>query len=154
MRGGGIELRIHAGLHLFGEQLIVWSLHRWDTALDMFKRIAGRYTDYDCLRRQVKRINNSHGEEGIELLSGQRLKFSTRSKDGGRGLSGDCVIIDEAYAFTDEHADALIPVLSARTWMTEGGPQIWYTSSPPLAQIDASKEIGRASCRERVSSPV
>lgn len=139
-KGGGIELRIHAGLHLFGEQLIVWSLHRWDTALDMFKRIAGRYTDYDCLRRQVKRINNSHGEEGIELLSGQRLKFSTRSKDGGRGLSGDCVIIDEAYAFTDEHADALIPVLSARTWMTEGGPQIWYTSSPPLAQIDASKE--------------
>lgn len=138
-KGGIIEIRILAGMHLFGEKEIVWSSHRWDTAMKMFKRMREHYTNSDELRRQVRRLNSSHGQEGIELLSGAELKFSTRSKDGARGLSGDLVIVDEAYAFEDAHADAMIPIMSARISATEGGPQVWYHSSPPLAQIDAGK---------------
>jgi hypothetical protein len=137
-KGGIIEIRCLSGLHLFGEKQIMWSSHRWDTAMKMFKRMRDHYINWDELRRQVKRVNNSHGQEGIELLNGAELKFGTRSKDGGRGLSGDLVVIDEAYAFDDGQADAMIPIMSARISATEGGPQIWYHSSPPLAQIDAS----------------
>jgi hypothetical protein len=137
-KGGIIEIRCLAGLHLFGEKSIIWSSHRCDTAMKMFQRMREHYTDWDELRRQVRRINNTNGKEGIELLNGAELRFGTRSKDGARGLSGDLVIVDEAYAFDDAQADAMIPVMSARINATEGGPQIWYHSSPPLAHIDAS----------------
>lgn len=138
-KGGIIEIRCLAGLHLFGERHIVWSSHRCDTAMKMFKRMREHYTNWDELRSQVKRLNNTNGQEGIELRNGAELKFGTRSKDGGRGLSGDLVIIDEAYALDDTQIDAMVPTMSARISATEGGPQIWYHSSPPLAQIDASK---------------
>lgn len=139
-KGGLAEIRCLSGLHLFGEQYIVWSSHLWDTARKMFKRMVGWYTNCDDLRRRVQRVNQSHGEEGIELLNGAALKFATRSKTGARGLSGDCVIIDEAFAHNDEEADALIPVGSARQCVTEGGPQIIYLSSPPLDQVSANKK--------------
>ena len=138
-KGGIIEIRCLAGLHLFGEKHLVWSSHRWETAMKMYNRMKEHYTNWDDLRRQVRRLNSTHGQEGIELLNGADLKFGTRSKDGARGLSGDLVVIDEAYAFDDTQADAMIPVMSARIAATEGGPQIWYHSSPPLTKIDASR---------------
>jgi hypothetical protein len=49
--------------------------------------------DFD---RRVQRVSRSHGEEGIELKNGQRIRFRTRTKGGGRGFTSDCLILDEA----------------------------------------------------------
>jgi hypothetical protein len=48
------------------------------------------------LSRRVKTIKRSHGQEGVYLKNGQRLRYKTRTKGGGRGFSADCVILDEA----------------------------------------------------------
>ena len=74
--------------------------------------------------RLVKRVSRSHGEEGIELKSRARIRFKTRTKGGGRGLSGDCVILDEAMILPEATLGALMPTLSARP-----NPQLWYTGS-------------------------
>ena len=52
--------------------------------------------------RRVKRVSRSHGEEGIELTTGQRIRFRTRTKGGGRGFSGDCLILDEAMVLRNQ----------------------------------------------------
>jgi hypothetical protein len=93
----------------------------------------------DELRRAVKTVRTSHGEEGIELLNGQRLRFVARSKGSGRGFTADCVILDEAYELGPEQMAAMLPTLSARP-----NPQIWYASS---AGMDSSSQL--RSVRER-----
>ena len=77
--------------------------------------------------RITVKVNNTNGEEGFELSTGQRLRFIARSKGSGRGFSGDCNIIDEAFAYTRMQQSALAPTMSARK-----NPQTIYLSSPPL----------------------
>lgn len=123
-KGKIIEARELAGLLLFGEKLVLHTAHEVKTSTEAFIRVKGLFTDYDELRRKVHRINNTHGEEGVELKNGARLRFIARSKVAGRGFSGDCVILDEAFHLTDASMDALFPTLAARP-----NPQVWYLSS-------------------------
>jgi phage terminase large subunit-like protein len=60
------------------------------------------------------------------------LNFIARSKNGsGRGMSGDLVVLDEAYKLPNEVMAALQPTLSARP-----NPQLWFTSSAGYADSD------------------
>lgn len=126
-KGAILEARALAGMFLVGEPLILWSAHEFKTAKEAFLRCRTYVDNFDHLRRRVKAVRVAAGDEGIELLGGTRLRFLARSGGSGRGFSGDCVILDEAYALTDDQMAALLPTVSARP-----NPQIWYTSSAPL----------------------
>lgn len=127
--GKGAILEALALFWLFGtnERLIGHSAHEYKTAMEAFRRVLSLITNTDYLRKKVKKVINTNGEEGIELLNGNRLRFMARSKGAGRGFSFDKLIWDEAYALTGEQQDAQLPTLSAMP-----NPQIWLTSSPPL----------------------
>lgn len=137
-KGGIFEARCLAGLYLFGEQLILYSAHEFKTAQEMFLRIQNLIDNTDWLRRRVKRIRTSHGEEGIELLTGQRLRFVARSTGSGRGFSGDVNIMDEAYNLPATAVDALMPTMSARP-----NPQLWYGSSAGDKTIAPCEHLAR-----------
>jgi hypothetical protein len=126
-KGSILEARVLAGMLLFGERMILWSAHETKTAFEAFRRCEELFTSDPELKKMVKTIHRSNGNEGIELKNGSRLRFVARTKGSGRGFSADLVILDEAYALTAEQMAALIPTLSSRP-----NPQIWYTSSPPL----------------------
>ena len=138
-KGSVLEARELAGLFLFGEQLILHSAHEFKTAQEAFRRILGLVQNTPDLDKQVQRVRTSHGEEGIELRSGARLRFVARSTGSGRGFSGDCVILDEAYNLPQEAMAALLPTMSARQ-----NPQLWYASS---AGMESSEVLARV--RER-----
>jgi hypothetical protein len=110
-----------------GERLIGHSAHEYKTAMEAFRRVLFLIENNDWLRKRVKKIINTNGEEGIELLTGQRLRFMARSKGAGRGFTFHKLVWDEAYALTREQQDAQLPTMSA-----VDNPQIWVTSSPPL----------------------
>ncbi|MGI8313328.1 hypothetical protein [Saccharopolyspora hattusasensis] len=129
-KGALLEARELAGMVLFGEKLIMHTAHEMKTSLEAFRRVESLFENNDELRKMVKRVINNNGSEGIELKNGARLRFVARSKGSGRGFSGDVIILDEAYALTDEQIEALMPTMSARP-----NPQIWYTSSPPLDAV-------------------
>lgn len=148
-KGSVLEARELAGLYLFGEQLILHSAHEFKTAAEAFLRVKSLIDNTDDLRRKVARVRTSHGEEGIELLSGARLRFVARSRGSGRGFSGDCVILDEAYALGAEAMGALLPTLSARP-----NPQVWYASSAPMTnsvQLHAVRERALKGGSERLA---
>ena len=123
-KGSILEARELAGLFLLDEQLIVHSAHQFDTSLEAFRRLLYRIEETPDFDRRVKRVSRSHGEEGIELKGGQRIRFRTRTKGGGRGFTGDCLILDEAMILPETAHGALLPTLSARP-----NPQVWYTGS-------------------------
>lgn len=128
-KGAILEARELAGLFLFGERLILHSAHEFKTAQEAFLRIRSLIESTPDLERQVLRIRTASGAEGVELVGGQRLRFVARSGGSGRGFTGDLVIFDEAYEMSPLMMSALLPTLSARP-----NPQVWYTSSAPLAE--------------------
>lgn len=142
-KGALLEMRALAGLFLLGETEIVWTAHLYNTSMKAFKRlkklikklgeqVGDNENLIDLGNDVLVKINNTNGEEGFKRLDTEaELQFLSRSKGGGRGFTGDLLIIDEAFAYTDEHQDALVPTLSARS-LEIPGPQLLYTSTPPL----------------------
>lgn len=148
-KGSIIEARELGGLYLFGSRLILHSAHEFKTAVEGFRRILWLIDNCDDLRKRVKKVTNSHGDEGIELLNGARLRFMARTRGSGRGFSGDELHLDEAYNLSPESVAAMLPTLSARP-----NPQIWYYSSAPLLdslQLRALQARGRAGTAQRLA---
>lgn len=111
--------------------LVVWTAHRFRTTQEAFTEIHGLVENYDHLRRRVRKVSTANGDEGIELLNGSRLDFLARTSGGGRGLSGDVVILDEALYLVAKMMGALFPTMSARP-----NPQVRYGSSAGLAESE------------------
>ncbi|WP_156759549.1 hypothetical protein [Microbacterium karelineae] len=138
------ELRALAGLFVFGEELIIYSAHKGQTAIQAYRRMVKLIEHAPDLKREVKGTPSANGKEAIILHSGAMIQFRTRTPDGGRGLTGDCVIIDEVQGARDDHVSALIPAMAAKS--VEGDPQIWYGGS---AGKRSSTILGRLVRRQR-----
>ncbi len=121
--------------------LITHTAHRFDTSLEHFTRIRTLVETTPELMAEVKGIYDSNGKERIELRNGKRLQFKARSRGGGRGFSGDRVVLDEAYYIND--LGSLLPTMSARP-----DPQLWWTSSAPL-EVAESNALRRIIARGR-----
>ncbi|MEJ7795540.1 MAG: LAGLIDADG family homing endonuclease [Nocardioides sp.] len=121
------EVRTLYGLFIVREQMIVYSAHKGDTAMDAFRRIDDLIATDPELKREVKHVYTGNGKEAIHLKSGQLVKFRTRTSGGGRGLAGDLVMVDEDQDANDDHLAALFPLMAARSM--HGDPQIWYAGS-------------------------
>lgn len=147
-KGAVLEARELAGLFLFGEQLILHSAHEFKTAQEAFRRVLQLVQNSPDLDREVARVRTAHGEEGIELKSGARLRFVARSSGSSRGFSGDCVVLDEAYQVPAAALAALFPTLSARP-----NPQVWFTTSSPPALDEGSEHVRRMRMRAETDDP-
>ena len=123
-KGGLLEARELAGLFLLGEELLIHSAHEFATAEEALERMDQLLEANPDLSRRVRTLKRSHGQEGVYLKTGQRLRYRTRTKGGGRGFSADWIAMDEAMYIPESMHGALMPTLSARP-----NPQIWYTGS-------------------------
>jgi Phage terminase-like protein, large subunit len=138
------EARCLAGLFLFDEELILYSAHEFKTSAEIFRRVLALIEGTPDLRKRVKAVARSKGEEGIELLPtracprGQRLRFVARSTNSGRGFSADCTIWDECQNLPDASVDAMMPTLLARP-----NPQLWYGGSAPDKELAPCEQITR-----------
>ena len=135
-KGGLLEARALAGFLLFGEELIAWSAHEYKTAMEAFRRVKAlmkslgevvgpNLIDIDGI---IVKVSNTNGEESFERLdTQQRIKFIARSKGSGRGFTAAVQFIDEAFAYTAAHQEALAP-----TTLAVEDEQTIYMSTPPL----------------------
>jgi len=115
--------RLLAGLFITDESFLMHSAHRTDTSLDAMRRLLDSIEAAD-LNAKVKRVRNTNGQEGIEMMDGRRLRFRTRNKGGGRGFSADFLGADECMDYPEFAHAALLPTLSARP-----NPQVLYMGS-------------------------
>jgi hypothetical protein len=137
-KGGVLEAVALAGLFLFADRFIGWSAHEFKTAQEGFLRVRGLIDGSDDLRRRVRKVTTSHGEEGIELTTGQRLRFMARSTGSGRGFTGDRLILDEAQHLGEPAVEAILPTMSARP-----NPQVWYAATAPDPEIAPCEVLAR-----------
>lgn len=122
-KGVIFETRLMAGLFITDERFLMHSAHRTDTSLDAMRRLLEDIEEAG-LQAQIRRVRNTNGQEGIEMLDGRRLRFRTRNKGGGRGFSADFVGADECFDYPEFAHSALLPTMSARP-----NPQAFYATS-------------------------
>lgn len=126
-KGSIIEALELAWLFLCDVELIFHSAHLFSTSADAYKRIKSLIKNTPDLDDQVLKYTEAHGQEGIELRTGQRLRFVTRSKSGGRGFPAPVVVLDEAFNLSQQAMAALIPTMAAQS-----NPFLLITSSAPI----------------------
>lgn len=115
--------------------LILHSAHEFKTSAEHFRRMRDLIVNAPHLNSQVSIIRTAAGAEAIELKTGARLRFVTRTGGSGRGFSADLIVVDEAFNLTPDAMGAVLPTMSARP-----NPQVWYTSS---AGMEASEQLAR-----------
>jgi hypothetical protein len=126
-KGSILEARELAGLFLFGEKLLIHSAHEQATSSEHFRRLLNLIEGVPEFDRRVLKAPKGKGAEAIELRGGQRIFFKTRTGGGGRGLTGDLVVLDEAMILRSPRPRRLVPTMAARS--IHGNPQLWYAGS-------------------------
>lgn len=116
--GAVLEARALAGAFLLHEQRIVWATYLYQSTQDAFRRIRELVDGAEALRLQVKSVRATRGDERILLRDGRQVQFTHRANSRygrGRGLSADCLLLDEAGRDRlDDPLDAYTPMLAGK----------------------------------------
>lgn len=126
-KGSILEARELAGAFVFEEKLIVHSAHEQITSSEHFRRLLNLIEGVPEFDRRVLKVVRGKGSEAIELRGDRRIMFKTRTAAGGRGLTGDCVVLDEAMILMMSIMGVLVPLMAARSM--QFNPQLWYAGS-------------------------
>ena len=108
------QMRILAGLFLFGEKNIIAMSSNRNMALDTFRQVAITIEDNDWMKEQVKKIRFANGQESITLKNGARYEIVAATRDGSRGKTADLLFIDELREISVEGYKAAVPTTRAR----------------------------------------
>lgn len=139
----GVLKMIEIGwLYVTKERLSIHSAHELSTTEETFRETAALIEDNSFLSRHLlptrgdrPGITAANGRWAIELTGDRRLRYRARQATGGRGLSGDKVVLDEFFAVTPAVIGSLYPTLSARP-----RPQVVSASSAGLLMSEALRD--------------
>ena len=139
----GVLKQIELGwLYVTKERLSIHSAHELSTTEETFRETAALIEDNPFLSRHLlptrgdrPGITAANGRWAIELQGDRRLRYRARQATGGRGLSGDKVVLDEFFAVTPAVIGSLYPTLSARP-----RPQVVSASSAGLLMSEALRD--------------
>lgn len=139
----GVLKMIELGwLYVTKERLVIHSAHELSTTEETFRETAALIEDNPFLSRHLlptrgdrPGITAANGRWAIELSGDRRLRYRARQATGGRGLSGDKVVLDEFFAVTPAVIGSLYPTLSARP-----RPQVVSASSAGLLMSEALRD--------------
>lgn len=122
-----------------GEQ-ICHTAHRTTTSSSAWRRLCRILSDagYEEIARVPKDTSElpekwfhstkQYGLEAVELPTGGRCVFRTRTPNGGLGEGFDLLVIDEAQEYTDAQQTALVYTVS-----DSRNPQTIFCGTPPTA---------------------
>jgi len=133
---------------VFEHRQVLYSAHHSTTTNKMFNALCNlfespeRYPDFAA---DVKKVSHVRGYEGIyfndwkdengQIHDGGCIEFATRTNSGARGGTYSVIVIDEAQELTNEQQEAMLPVISAASEVSDVGkmPQQIFIGTPPGA---------------------
>lgn len=131
---------------VFEHRQVLYSAHHSTTTNKMFKALCNlfespeRYPDFAA---DVKSVSHARGYEGIYfkdwrdddgvIHDGGCIEFATRTNSGSRGGTYSGIIIDEAQEMNAEEQEAMLPVMSAASDLSDARmmPQQIFIGTPP-----------------------
>lgn len=115
---------------LIGVPVTVWSAHEFKTTEESYIQLKAIIEACPDLDNRVFKMPQGKGDQSIILRGkgrgtlGPRIVFKARTNVGGKGLAGDRIYLDEAFALKAVHMGSLMPLMSTRR-----NAQIIYPSS-------------------------
>lgn len=156
LKTGLLKMAALGWLYVTDERLVVWSAHEMSTTTDAQRELAELMKSTPALSRRMpvqrnQGVYEDNNKTRIELNhSGitQQILFKARRKTGGRGLAGDKVVLDEAFALEASHVGSLLPTMMARPH-----GQVLYASSAGFLGSTILRDVrdrGRAGSSPRL----
>lgn len=133
-----LEIAALTDLFVLGVERHIWTAHLFKTARSTFEHMAGLIESAPDFRRRCRQPRTAHGDEAIELRSGQRIEFHARSTGGGRGQvpPPSRITLDEGLFLSATEVGALVPTLATRR-----DAQIRHGSSAGLPRSDVLRGL-------------
>lgn len=132
----------------FEHRQVLYSAHHSTTTNKMFKALCNLFESperYPEFAADVKNVSHARGYEGIyfkdwrdddgNVHDGGCIEFATRTNSGARGGTYSVIIIDEAQEMSAEEQEAMLPVMSAASNVSDVSmrPQQIFIGTPPGA---------------------
>lgn len=88
-------------MYVDGAPLILGTAQNLDVAEEQWSAAVEMAEENEELAAEIEKITRTNGKFALKLESGQRYKVAAATRKGGRGMSGDLIIMDELR----EHAN-------------------------------------------------
>lgn len=82
-------------MYVRAARLVIGTAQNLDIAEEVWAGAVEIAEECADLAAEIKRVNQTNGKKSLDLVSGERYKVQTASRRGGRGLSGDLILLDE-----------------------------------------------------------
>lgn len=155
LKTGFVIQAILGWLFVTHERKVMYTAHdldaareTWDTIANLIEQTPALAAHLQPSRGDRPGIVEGNGRWAIVLraipslgIPKRRVIFKTRGKSTGRALSGNKLIIDEAFAATQRQVGSVLPILGA-----EPDPQVVFASSAGMVDSDVlidSRDRGR-----------
>lgn len=112
-------------LYVRGIALVIGTAQNLDIAEEVWAGAVEMAQDIDELAEEIERVVQVNGKKALELYGGYRYKVQAANRRGGRGLSGDLVIMDELREHQTWDAWGAI----TKTTMARPHAQVWALSN-------------------------
>jgi phage terminase large subunit-like protein len=108
-----------------GAPLVIGTAQNLDIAEELWTAAYEMAESIPELAVLIDHVDKTNGKKALRLVSGERYKVATASRRGGRGLTGDLVLLDELREHQTFDAWGAV----TKTTRTRSQAQIWAASN-------------------------
>ena len=108
-----------------GAPLVIGTAQSLDIAEEQWRGAVELAESIPELAEQIEHVDKTNGKKALRLATGERYKVAAASRRGGRGLSGDLVLLDELREHQNWQAWSAV----TKTTMARPQAQIWAASN-------------------------
>lgn len=112
-------------LYVRGVALVIGTAQNLDIAEEVWQGAVDIAQDVPDLAAEIERVTMVNGKKALELRHGERYKVQAANRRGGRGLSGDLVMLDELREHQSWDAWGAV----TKTTMARALAQVWAASN-------------------------
>jgi phage terminase large subunit-like protein len=105
--------------------LVIGTAQNLDIAEEVWQAAVDMAEDIPELAAEIQSVDRTNGKKALRLLSGSRYKVQAATRRGGRGLTGDMVLLDELREHQNWDAWGAV----TKTTRTRALAQIWAASN-------------------------
>ena len=108
-----------------GSPLVIGTAQNLDTSEELWSVACDMAESIPELAALIEHGDKTNGKKALRLVSGERYKVAAASRRGGRGLTGDLILLDELREHQTWDAWAAV----TKTTRTRAKAQIWAASN-------------------------
>lgn len=108
-----------------GAPLVIGTAQNLDVSEELWTAAVELAESIPELSDLIEHVDKTNGKKALRLTSGERYKVAAASRRGGRGLSGDLVLLDELREHQSWDAWGAV----TKTTMARSRAQVWAASN-------------------------